>query len=85
MFSTANVLNDVRATELFLRQILVDVADRFVYVIDEFTFEEQKNINDLVVHLSTVGKLSTNPLIVIHNMRQVASESVLHEKIAVRP
>jgi len=78
-------LKDVRATQIFLRKILVDVADKLIFVTAKFNQPTQIAINAIIKQLSSKPGFeitSSNRLIVVHNMMEVDSAEVLERKIA---
>jgi len=63
-------LLDRRATELFIQDLVFDIADYFVVVIQDLTWPDQEYIQALVIKLGNSQK-HFKQVIVVHNFRDV--------------
>jgi GTPase SAR1 family protein len=75
---------DERARELFLRQVQLEIADKFVYVTSKFNQKSQWNIKKLVTQLSYKNEKAIsdrNRLIIVHNLMDVDDEDTLKARI----
>jgi hypothetical protein len=75
---------DERARELFLRQVQVEIADKFVYVTSKFNQKSQWNIKKLTSQLSFKDDKAIserNRLTIVHNLIDVEDEDTLTSRI----
>lgn len=65
------------ATEHFILELVFDVADYFLFVVNDFTSLDQRYLDKLSRSLQTSATKSFREVIVIHNFKEVESESIL--------
>jgi len=75
-------LDDKRATQYFLRDTILHLASRVVFVTTKFDQEIQTTISDLIRQLTGINKKVTpnNRLIIVHNMIDITTEEDLKKK-----
>jgi len=70
-------LEDKRATQAFLRDFIIRLASRIIFVTSKFDQEVQETIADLINYLNKVKKPlidKNNRLIIIHNMMNITKK-----------
>jgi len=71
-------LRDKRATQAFLRDIILKIATRIIFVTTKFDSDVQNTISDLIGYLNhkTPQISPTNRLLIVHNMIDIETESI---------
>ena len=65
------------ATEYFILELVFDVADYFLFVVNDFTSLDQRYLDRLSRSLQTSPVKSFREVIVIHNFKEVESQAIL--------
>lgn len=65
------------ATEHFILELVFDVADYFLFVVNDFTSLDQRYLDKLSRSLQTSASKSFREVIVIHNFKEVESQEIL--------
>jgi len=78
-------LDDKRATQYFLRDIVLQVATKVIFVTTKFDQDVQSTIKDLISHLNTINKNiePNNRLFIVHNMIDISTQSDLQKRINI--
>ena len=66
-----------QATEHFILELVFDIADYFLFVVNDFTSLDQTYLDKLSRSLHTSAKKSFREVIVIHNFKEVESQEIL--------
>jgi len=77
-------LEDRRATQAFLRDIILRVASRIIFVSTKFDQDVQSNIADLISYLNRNHKNFISPqnrVIIVHNMIDINSQDALISRV----
>ncbi len=80
-YSPVKVINDLsvaqkEATELFLMDLIFDVADYFICVVNDFTSLDQRYLDKLMRLLQSSSK-PFREIIVVHNLKDITNPKVL--------
>jgi len=84
---TVNNLTDVRATEVFLRTLILRLVTRVVYVTRSFDRYSQEKLVNVLNQLHQLGKEVNSRdrrILVVHNLADVKTPAVLKNEIDVR-
>eukprot|EP00667_Euglena_gracilis_P005002 EG_transcript_5025 len=78
---TPGQLQQKKATEKFLRDVVFECADIFLYVVNDISAEEQIQLHSLALSLEQSSK-EDKRIIVIHNLRERVTEEEMHDACA---
>jgi hypothetical protein len=76
---------DAKATEMFIRHVQLQLADRFVCVISRYDQSASDYVSQLIYSIQSQEKkkiTSQNRLLVVHNMKDVLDNKTLQHHIA---
>jgi len=76
-------INSVRATEMFLRNIVLQLSDVIIYVTEKYNQTVQEKISDLIKHMKKLNKTvdQRNRILIVHNLMKVKDKTTLDNKI----
>jgi anion-transporting ArsA/GET3 family ATPase len=85
MPTSMHTLKDTRATEVFLRSLILNLSDRVIFVTNKFDRPTQEKLVNLIKQLKKARKevSSQRRVLVVHNLSSVHHKVVLQEKIAL--
>lgn len=72
-----NSIIEREATEHFILELVFDIADYFLFVVNDFTSLDQRYLDKLSRSLQTTASKGFREVIVIHNFKEVESEEIL--------
>jgi len=66
-------INSVRATEMFLRHIILQISDVILFVTEKYNQACQEQITDLIRHMRKLNKPvdSKNRILIVHNLMKI--------------
>ena len=81
-YSPVRVINDMsivekEATEMFILDLVFDLADYFICVVNDFTSLDQRYLDKITRSLQNSSRKMFREVIVIHNLKEVESQEVL--------